>query len=757
MPRNKPGKFPRQDDNGDCLYRSAHAEMDGIDIENRSIPIVLATENPIKTFDMRRMDVVDEVLRIDGMTIPKQIPLVDSHRYESVRNVFGSIRDFTKDGNGRLLARAYFASNDAAKEVFNNYAEGHLQDFSIGLKRESVEYKGNTKIVTRSSVFEGSAAIQGADPGSKALPALRACTNPYQVKEETMNDLREELLKRGMPESINADSQVGWMLEKIETNAEKKPEEELQKEWLPLMRMLKEFKPTQKQEPNKKHADTNDDNKNAADELLQRSRKEILERIEAIDTLCRSRGIEDKQITDWRNSDITVDAIARKILEEDDLKRTGVAIGGSGRIESGTSQREKFYEAARCGLIQRTAKSMKPAKALENAKFSGDFDAIKRSQELVDIFEKPADGHDQFRHVKLNDLARMFLEETGVRDVHRLPSHEIARRALAINDFVQRASDGPAYNTTGSFANLMLDSANKTLLSAYDEALVTYPMWTRQAPSVSDFKNVNRIRFGELSDPEVVPENHEYPEKQTSDARESYAVEKYGELFSISLEAIVNDDLNAISRIPGMQGAAMRRKINKVVYAVLTDNAALSDAVTLFHASSHNANLDTTTLTVAAAVAAMNVGWNVMATQSGLNSDTILNIQPRFLIVPAALSATALTFTGSIADPTTTVASNEDALRPGFTSGVGNIYGPNGPRQIVTVVDGVLDTSSTSQWFLAADPSQVDTVEVTFLQGEESPVLSREEGFTTDTMKYKIRQSFAAAAIDFRGLYQGNT
>ena len=80
----------------------------------------------------------------------------------------------------------------------------------------------------------------------------------------------------------------------------------------------------------------------------------------------------------------------------------------STKFYAGTAQREKFYEAVRCGLIQRTAASMKPTKALENAKSNGDFDAIQRSQELVDIFEKPAEGHEQFKYFKLNDIARMF-------------------------------------------------------------------------------------------------------------------------------------------------------------------------------------------------------------------------------------------------------------------------------------------------------------------------------------------------------------
>jgi hypothetical protein len=268
-----------------------------------------------------------------------------------------------------------------------------------------------------------------------------------------------------------------------------------------------------------------------------------------------------------------------------------------------------------------------------------------------------------------------------------------------------------------------------------------------------DFKTIYRTRLGEIPDPDIVPENGEYGEAPVGDGKESYRVEKYGNIFSISMEAIFNDDLNAISRIPAQQGAAMRRKINKVVYAVLTANAAMADGVALFHASSHGANLDATALSIAA----LNTGWLIMATQTGLTSGVVLNLQPRYLIVPPSLAATALQLVGSLADPSNVKASTEDANRPNYNSGVLNIYGPNGSRMLTPVVDASLSTSeSATAWYLAAEPNQIDTVEVSFLQGEETPYLDREEGFNVDSVRYKIRQTFGAKAVDYRGLYQGN-
>ena len=279
-------------------------------------------------------------------------------------------------------------------------------------------------------------------------------------------------------------------------------------------------------------------------------------------------------------------------------------------------------------------------------------------------------------------------------------------------------------------------------------------MWARQGPSVDDMKNINRIRFSAMGTPEVVPENHDYPEAKTGDEKETYRVEKYGSMFSISWETIVNDDLDALSRVPAMQGASCRRKQNQVVYSVLTANAAMGDTGLLFNATAQTTaggHSNTSGAAAAPSVTTLNAGYLSMMTKTGLTvngvAGPILNIQPSYLIVPANYGATALQLLGSIADPSVggSAAGNSNTL---------NIYGPNGSRPIKVIIEPTLDASSTTVWYLAASTSQVDTVELTFLAGEESPVLESDWVMTNDTYLFKVRQTFAAAAIDFRGLYR---
>ena len=261
---------------------------------------------------------------------------------------------------------------------------------------------------------------------------------------------------------------------------------------------------------------------------------------------------------------------------------------------------------------------------------------------------------------------------------------------------------------------------------------------------------VGRIQNFRSWSPEMVPEGKLYPDAAVSDTKETYKINKYGNVFTISWETVVNDDMDAISRIPAMQGAACRRLQNQAVYGVLTANAAMADTGALFNATAQttaggHANLATGSATPT--VATLNAAFLSMMTKKGLRSDVILNLQPSFLIVPAALSATALQLVGSFADP----AAGGSAAGNSNTK---NIYGPNADRPLKVIVEPLLDANSATAFYFAASNNQVDTVELTFLEGEQSPVLENEWDFDRDVYKYKVRQTFGVAAIDYRGLYK---
>ncbi len=67
------------------------------------------------------------------------------------------------------------------------------------------------------------------------------------------------------------------------------------------------------------------------------------------------------------------------------------------------------------------------------------------------------------------------------------------------------------------------------------------------------------------------------------------------------------------------------------------------------------------------------------------------------------------------------------------------------------VTTGFPGTSNTA-WYLASTVSQVPTVSMVFLRGNERPFLAREDGFKVDGRAYKVRHVVGSKAFDHRGL-----
>ena len=80
-------------------------------------------------------------------------------------------------------------------------------------------------------------------------------------------------------------------------------------------------------------------------------------------------------------------------------------------------------------------------------------------------------------------------------------------------------------------------------------------------------------------------------------------------------------------------------------------------------------------------------------------------------------------------------------------SGVRNIN-----TGLVPIIEPLLDADSTTAWYLFAEPSRIDTVEVTFLQGQETPRVRSKLSEETLSMTYYVLQSVGAKALNHRGI-----
>ena len=714
---------------------------------------VIATENPIQRWDEETKQVVNEVLLMDGIVWRggrDQIPIVDSHNDKTVRNIFGSIQHMKVDGvNGELYGVPVFASDTESQTIMQRMSEGHITDFSItGQPLETLYVqRGQSYTTPRGVVIDGPALIhtkwqpQNASicaTGADEQSTVRRSYTDLNRKVIRMNpELLAKLSAMGLPDGVvDPDQVLAWVIGKVGESKEPMPDVEHMEEDKPVEEVLPAVEKMSTEEPVEKmaHEEVKPKVMNQASTIdqIKRSLQADQVRRTEIQAACKLARVERAFADELCDGFVSLSDARKRIIERMATQPMGASVGSDVRVTE--SSDDKFYAAARDGIIKRSFAS------------SG--------------FRKPigdlAPGHEDFERTKLGRLAEMIVERMG-GPVNKMAPKDIALAAMGHGGTLNRyriQRSGQAYNTTGNFPALLMDAANKSLLAGYEEAPYTWNLWARQGQSVDDMKNINRIRFSAMGSPEVVAEGQDYPDAKTGDEKETYRVEKYGSVFSVSWETIVNDDLDALSRVPAMQGASCRRKQNQVVYSVLTANAAMADGGLLFNDTAQTTaggHKNTSAAAAAPSVTTLNAGYLSMMTKTGITvngvAGPILNIQPAYLIVPANYGATALQLLGSIADPGAggSAAGNSNTL---------NIYGPNGSRPIKVIIEPVLDASSTTVWYLAANTSQVDTVELTFLAGEESPVLESDWNMVNDTYLFKVRQTFAAAAIDFRGLFR---
>ena len=323
------------------------------------------------------------------------------------------------------------------------------------------------------------------------------------------------------------------------------------------------------------------------------------------------------------------------------------------------------------------------------------------------------------------DIARSYLNAKGVRTTS-LSKSDIAGLALGLN---QRS--GPGYHTTSDFADLLEGIVNKTLRKAYDEAPQTYQVISRQM-SAPDFKAINLIQFGDAPALEQVLEHGEYKRGTIGTGKETFNLKKYGKIFAITREAIVNDDLDAFSRVPMMFGRSARQLESDLVWAQITSNPTMGDTNALFSAA--HGNLEGTDPDVIS-IDSLSRGRAKIRLQTGLDGTTKLNLTPKYLIVPPSLETVAQQFVGQITP--------QSAANANPFSGL-----------LQVIAEPRLEDNSVTSWYLAASPDQTDIIVYAYLEGQTGPVIEQRIGFDIDGLEIKARHEFAAKVVDWRGLYK---
>ena len=326
-----------------------------------------------------------------------------------------------------------------------------------------------------------------------------------------------------------------------------------------------------------------------------------------------------------------------------------------------------------------------------------------------------------FRGMSLLRLAEESLIRSGV-STRGLSTREIAKGALG-------AKVRGAHHTS-DFPLLLVDSFTRTLRAQYALYPRTFEMWARRS-TMPDFREITRVQLsGLIGNFDEVQELGEYKSGTLSEASEKYKLAKFGKIVGISWEAIINDDLSAFTRIPQAFAMKAAQKQSDLVYAILTGNPTMGDTIALWNVATHKNYTSTGT---ALSEASLDVAFQLFRNQKSIEGD-FLNISPKHLIVGPKNELIARKLTSTNYVPT-----KQGDISVAAITGL-----------MVIVEPRITDYS----WFLVADPAMIDTVEYSFLDGEEELFIEQKEGFDVDSLQIKARMVFGTKAIDWRGMYK---
>ena len=337
-------------------------------------------------------------------------------------------------------------------------------------------------------------------------------------------------------------------------------------------------------------------------------------------------------------------------------------------------------------------------------------------REMLNAFFDPA--HKDHRNVQ--SLRECYIEITGDRRVTgQVRDCDMGRMAESLG--IMRESVNSA-----TWSDALGDSITRRMQAVYT-GLTKLDAWRRVATSgpVTDFRTQERIRIGGYGNLPAVAQGAAYQSLTSpGDDKATFAVTKRGGTEDVTLEAIKNDDVQALRRIPTELALAAKNTLYEFVFDFFRVNSAIYDTKALYHAD--HGNLFTGALT-AEEFAAHRLA---MLKQTRAGSSKRLATGPAAILVPFELQETAydLFVRGQNLDKTFVQTINPEVIPVSYWT------------------DG-------NDWCTVADPMVLPVLEIGFLDGREDPELFVQDQpnggsmFSNDKLTYKIRHVYGGTVL----------
>jgi hypothetical protein len=316
-------------------------------------------------------------------------------------------------------------------------------------------------------------------------------------------------------------------------------------------------------------------------------------------------------------------------------------------------------------------------------------------------------------------------------------------------------------DSKADFPSFLYGPVRQSMWTGYSRAQSQYQRYTRQE-SAPDFRDRRLRGLNGLLGIGYVGDHGNYPGlARTERPAARLAVDTYGGVYSITRQAIINDDSNELlNRNPADMGYAAGVFILQTVVAMIQNPGLAPDGQPFY--SVGRGNQVVTPLAedaLADAIAFMegqqdDDGRQIVVTPSIL---VVKNARMQLIaqrILNSAQTGVNINYTGA----------------PGVGANVFD-KGTINPLAGILPADGVIRDpwfSDSNDWYLFADPGDVPSFAVGFLNGQSDPQVMLKDPmvrmalgagtdpyqFELDSVDFKVRSDFGVAPVDPRGAYR---
>ena len=691
---------------GGILVNRASVDSSSINKDEKTFDVVFATENPIQRSPYWADETFLEVLVVDKKSIRSMrldsgvVPLLDTHNSYGINNQFGIVRSWSIK-NGEARATIQFSNQESKADIWRDIESGIIRSISVGAK-----------------VYQYQRVPDASDP--KKMPTYRAVDwEPQEISlapvpMDYMSSVRSEDGKEEYEIFIN-DTTKRSVMNAEEIKAQQEAERKRAKDIRTSVRAAGL-------------------DETFADDLVERgvtvedAAKEIAAKKAAPATLTQediNRAVEAEatRANDIRlvvrsmklpeafadeliskkvnNKPLTLDMARAEIINKMAATDNGPA-GSTGQPSAKGSERSGMISAMVEGMMHRAQ--------------PGSVERYYNLDESTKGRKMDVAAHD-FKHMRFIDLTRAILEANGVPGTKSMSAGELVSRALDTTDL----------------PDLFTSTVKRFLRMYYEPIVPEWMQFSRNVPA-DDFRVKTGVKFDAAVTFEELNENGEYKEaNMLSDEKATLQLQTFARRFSITRQAIINDDLGVLTRMPQVIGIGAKQFQSKKVWGLITSNVNAPDGNALFSAA--HGNYGTGISASAINDAALSAARTAMRRQKSPQGNELL-ITPKFLLVPPELETTAQKFLRPISPTKVADVNLWQSLEP-FV----NVY-----------------FADAKAWYMFADPgtTTTDGIVHSYLTGQEGLFTESYIEKKSDKLVIKARLDFAAAIWGWQGLYNND-